>query len=81
MSEKFDIFTVSELKQGKTFYEQYCGKCHGIKKPTSQTEVQWKEIYPRMNVKVNKKGKIIIDAKAQKRILRYVITMSAATIN
>jgi mono/diheme cytochrome c family protein len=76
---KYTDYSLVELNQGKTLYEQHCSNCHGLKNPTSRTEEQWKEIVPRMIVKANKKEQTTLDAKTQESILRYVITMSNAT--
>jgi nitrate/TMAO reductase-like tetraheme cytochrome c subunit len=75
---KFPNYTLAELNQGKALYEQHCGNCHRLKKPTSHSEEQWKEIVPEMANKVNKKS-VVLNAKAQEDILKYVITMSGAS--
>ena len=74
---KFPNYTLSELNHGKALFEQNCGKCHGLKNPSSRSEDEWKQIVPRMSKKVNRKTEIL-DAKAQEDILRYLITMSTA---
>lgn len=72
VSDKFSGYTLSELSEGKTLYEENCKKCHGLKKPNKYTEEQWNKIVPVMA----KKAKI--DAQQEESIRRYVITMSGA---
>lgn len=71
-AQKFPGLTLADLNQGKTDFETHCGKCHGLKKPQGRTEEQWREIVPRM-AKKNGSG---IDAKTEKSILSYMVTMS-----
>src|SRR5215217_7926085 len=66
---KFPGTTLADLNQGKTLYEQNCGKCHGLKKPTSESEEGWRKIMPPMA----KKAKI--NAQQEEMILKYVLTM------
>jgi mono/diheme cytochrome c family protein len=61
--------TAEDLKQGKALYEANCGSCHGLKKPSSEPESEWRHIVPPMA----KKAKI--DADTEFKILRYVVTM------
>jgi mono/diheme cytochrome c family protein len=77
---KYPDYTLAELNEGKALYEQNCGSCHGLKKPSSEPEGEWKEIVPEMTEKANKKG-AKIDARQQELILKYVITMSNATVS
>jgi len=72
-AQKFAGLTLEDLNQGKMDAEKFCSKCHGYKKPSTRTEAQWKEIVPRM-AKKNGSG---IDAKTEKSILMYLVTMSA----
>ncbi len=75
---KFPGATLASLNEGKGHYEQYCRSCHGLKKPTSESEAEWKEIVPDMVKKTNKKaGSEVVDSKKQELILQYVITMSS----
>jgi cytochrome c5 len=75
VSNKYSGYTLAELTEGKTNFQQNCGKCHGLKNPTSRTEAQWDEIVPRMVKKINKKSEVV-NAKTQESILKYLITMS-----
>jgi mono/diheme cytochrome c family protein len=75
---KFPGYTLTELSHGKQLYEQNCGKCHGLKNPSSQGEAQWKTIVPRMVKKVNKR-EAKVDTKQEELILKYLITMSSVS--
>jgi len=75
---KYPDITLTELTEGKALFEQYCGTCHGYKKPRSRSEEEWKNIVPKMVRKVNKKQPDAIDSAEQKKILKYVITMKDA---
>jgi cytochrome c553 len=78
-SAKFSGSTLASLNEGKAHYEQYCGSCHGLKRPTSESEGEWNKIVPDMVKKANKKaGSEVVDTKKQELILHYVVTMSAA---
>lgn len=72
---KFPGYTLAELNQGKGLYENNCGKCHGLKKTTSESEAEWRRIVPAMVAKINKNGKVL-DDHSQELILRYLVTMS-----
>jgi mono/diheme cytochrome c family protein len=74
---KYPDYTLTELNEGKALYEQNCGNCHGLKKPSSEPEEEWKEIVPEMVEKAKRKG-AKIDARQQELILKYAITMSNA---
>jgi mono/diheme cytochrome c family protein len=76
---KFPDYTLAELNEGKALYEQNCGNCHGLKRPSSEPEAEWKEIVPEMVQKANRKGSKI-DTRQQELILKYVITMSNAGV-
>jgi hypothetical protein len=76
MQSKFPGYTLTDLANGKTLYEENCGNCHGLKKFNSETEEDWKKIVPNMVRKANKKGSSI-DQKGEDDILRYVITMES----
>ena len=76
VASKYPNYTLTELNQGKSLFEANCGNCHGLKSPSSHTEAEWKEIVPRMSIKVNKKTPNSLDAESQEKILRYLITMS-----
>jgi mono/diheme cytochrome c family protein len=79
VATKYPGYTLAELNQGKSIYEQNCGSCHGLKSPSSETEAEWNHIVPEMTGKTNKKaGKEVINAKDQEILLKYLITMSSA---
>jgi len=71
---KFPGYTLAELNEGKTLYENNCGTCHSLKKPSSESEAEWRRIVPAMVKKVNK-NKVVLDAHSEELILRYVVTM------
>lgn len=73
---KFPGYTLVELNEGKKLYENNCNLCHGLKKLTSETEEGWRKIVPPMVKKANNKNGGILDAVAEEKILKYVITMS-----
>lgn len=76
-SGKFTGLSLEQLVQGKAMYEQYCGSCHGLKRPGSRNEAQWTKIVPDMSAKVNrKKGEGTLNSEKQEILLRYLITMS-----
>lgn len=77
VDSQFADFTLADLNRGKALYETHCGKCHGLKSPTSQSEEAWIRIVPDMCDKVNKRS-MLLDEAAQEDILRYVVTMSKA---
>lgn len=68
-------YTLAEVNEGKTLYEQKCVACHGLKNPASETAAEWNHIVPEMVQKASRKG-ISIDSKQQELILKYLITMS-----
>lgn len=72
---KFPGYTLAELNEGKALYESNCGTCHALKKPSSESEAEWRRIVPIMVGKVNKNKQVLND-HSQDLILRYVITMS-----
>jgi mono/diheme cytochrome c family protein len=76
-STTFPGITLEDLSRGASLYEVKCSSCHGLKKPGSRTEAQWREIVPRMAKKANKQRQEI-DPNAQEDILKYLITMSSA---
>lgn len=71
---EFPGATLASLNEGKMHFEANCNKCHGLKKPASRTEAEWREIMPRMA----KKAKI--DANIENLILQYVVTMGPLTV-
>lgn len=74
---KFPGYTLNDLHEGKKLFEANCALCHGLKKPDSRTEEQWKTIVPRMVKKANGKNGNALDASGEEKILRYVITMGS----
>lgn len=72
---KFPGYTLADLKEGKELYENNCALCHGLKKLDSQTEEGWRNVVPPMVKKANNKVTNKLDAAAEEKILRYVITM------
>jgi cytochrome c5 len=67
---KFPGATLLTLQQGKTMYEDNCGKCHGLKSPSAYNEEQWRKHVKRMAPKAK------IDKPTEDLILQYVVTMS-----
>lgn len=79
VAEKYQGYTLAELNEGKSIYEQQCDGCHGLNRPQSRNEKAWNKIVPEMVEKVNKKaGKEEIDQKEQETLLKYLVTMSMA---
>jgi cytochrome c5 len=77
VATKYPGYTLADLNQGKSLFEQTCSQCHKLKDPTSRNEDKWKEIVPQMINKLDKKeGKQVIDDKQQELILQYLVTMS-----
>ncbi len=72
---KYPDYTVEQLQKGKTLYVQHCGNCHGLYKPSSQSEAEWNKIVPWMSNKVNKQQANTLSVEDQDLILKYVITM------
>ena len=38
---KSETFAAEKLAEGKTIFENSCGKCHDLPEPTAFTSVQW----------------------------------------
>lgn len=76
MQAKYPGYTLEELNQGKSMFEQHCTECHKLKNPTKFSEQEWNKIVPIMSKKVNKKHPNTLDEKSQDLILKYVITMN-----
>lgn len=74
---KFPGYTLDELHEGKKLFETNCNLCHGLKRPASRTEDEWRKIVPRMVKKVNSKEGHSVSADGEEKILRYVITMGS----
>ncbi|MFN5621006.1 MAG: hypothetical protein ACK478_06880 [Flavobacteriales bacterium] len=66
---KYPGATLATLNQGKTLYEDNCGKCHGLKSPSAYNEEQWGKHVKRMAPKAR------IDKPTEDLILQYVVTM------
>ncbi len=78
-AKTFTGLTLEELNSGKLIYDQNCGTCHSLKKPSTENANGWNHHVPEMVELVNKKaGSEVIDAKKKDLILRYLITMSNA---
>jgi len=78
-NEKFPATTLASLNDGKMLYENNCGTCHALKNAASNSEEKWRDIVPKMVVKVNKKaGREELDSKKQELILHYLVTMCNA---
>lgn len=75
--QKFPGLTLNDLVEGKKLYENNCGLCHALKKPESESEAEWRKVVPPMVQKANKKNGGVLDAVAEEKILRYVVTMSS----
>ena len=71
-AKQFPGITLADITKGKTLHEQHCGKCHGLKNPSSRNEGAWKKILPEMANKAK------IDAETQEAILKYILSMHNA---
>jgi cytochrome c5 len=76
-SKEFPGLTLDELVEGKKLYENNCNLCHALKKPTAEPASEWRKVVPPMVEMVNTKKNGNLDAIAQEKILRYVVTMSS----
>ncbi len=74
-SAMFKGLTIDELNKGKDVFDKKCTQCHGHKRPTSWTEIQWRRIIPVMAEKAYKSKKVQISPTEQEQVLRYVVTM------
>lgn len=78
MSTKYPGYTLANLNEGKALFEVHCSKCHGLKKPQSRNESQWKHIVPEMVGMANKKS-VVISKENEEAILKYLVTMAKPT--
>jgi len=78
-SKYYAGITISDLNDSKALYENSCGSCHPLKKPSSRTEEQWRSIMPKMVVKANKKG-YGIDKVKEDKLLAYVLSARTTDI-
>ncbi|HSD15594.1 MAG TPA: hypothetical protein VLB74_13160 [Flavobacterium sp.] len=76
MQAKYPGYTLDELNQGKSMYEQHCAECHKLKNPTKFSEEELQKVVPMMVKKVNKKHPNTLDDNAKDLILKYAITMN-----
>lgn len=66
-----------EAERGKASFEKHCQTCHGLKKPSSFTENQWKNLVPKMSGMANKNaGTTIITEEDKNNILLYVSALA-----
>ena len=78
-AKKFPGLTLTELTEGQNLFKAKCSQCHGLKNPTSRSEEQWRKVVPKMAGKAaSKANKEKIDAAAQEKILKYLITTTLA---
>ncbi len=76
VAEQLSLDTLTtEILEGKLLYTQNCGSCHGLKKPESEPESEWRRIVPRMVKKVNASSQKL-SPDDEKLILNYVLHMS-----
>lgn len=68
-STKYPGITLTDLTQGKAFYEQHCNKCHSLKKAMGKSEEVLIKVVPKMA----KKAKV--DDKTKELILKYLLVM------
>jgi len=72
---KFPNYTLADYQQGKSLYENNCGTCHDLKKPSSLDKVSWVKIVPPMVKKVNQEaGKQILSSADEDKILKFVLS-------
>lgn len=69
---------VESLSAAKSLYEESCGNCHALKKPSDRSEEKWRKVMPDMVKKSNKKG-ASLTPENEKQLLAYVLTMRTAT--
>lgn len=77
LSTIYPDYTLADMLEGKALYENNCAGCHKLYQPTDKSAEGWKNIVPKMVVKVNANGKVL-DAAKQDLILKYVTGMCSA---
>ena len=78
VSAKYPGYTLAQLSEGKSLFENKCSTCHGLKKPTKLDEAQWAHEVPDMARKAERKaGKVVITKDEQELILKYLVTMGS----
>ncbi|HET7003222.1 MAG TPA: hypothetical protein VFI33_17990 [Puia sp.] len=78
---KYPGYDLAQLNEGKALFQQTCNRCHPLKNPKSRDETKWNHIVPVMIKRLNtKEGKEVIDSDQQEKILRYLVTMSSASV-
>ena len=73
-AKTFPGYTLNDLNLGKQIYVDHCNKCHRYKAPETRNETKWDKVIPKMA----KKAKL--DSTQQSLVLKYVVTMSTATV-
>ena len=63
---KFAVTLTAELAEGKSLYENSCGKCHQLYAPSDYNAEQWKPIVSRMTPKAH------LDDAQGKKIYAYL---------
>ena len=63
--------TYEQYMEGKKVYQQYCGKCHGLKSPGDYTAERWVKLIDKMA------GRAKIDENQKEQIYRYVSVNAA----
>lgn len=77
VSSEFAGYTLADLEQGKKLYEENCGLCHKLYKPSRENEQGWNNIVPEMVKKTNRKqAKEAVTPEGEELIRKYLITMS-----
>lgn len=81
-AQKFPGLTLKDLQEGQSLFKAKCSQCHPLKNPTSRDEAAWRKVVPRMAAKAERRAnKQKIDPATQEKILKYLITASAAAKN
>ncbi|MBS1590392.1 MAG: cytochrome c [Bacteroidetes bacterium] len=55
-------FTPTQMLEGKTLWENHCGKCHKLYEPGSHSVAKWERVLPRMITRsklTNEQGQLI----------------------